>query len=75
MLSKILKRYPLAHVFCCTLYANSSGTRDSDQVYPTKNNNGLYLEDFNDIIRKITVAYGAHLIELSDCGIHWGNLS
>lgn len=75
MLSKILKTYPLAEVFCCTLFANRATARDPDQLYPTVNGNGLYLEDVNDMIRNFTNAYGAHLIELGNCGIHWGNLA
>lgn len=79
MLSKILKKYPLAKVFCCTLFANASTdgnvARDDDGVYPTKNANGLYLEDINAKIRELAIGYGARLIELSCCGIHWGNIS
>lgn len=39
------------------------------------NGNGLYLEDVNDMIRNFTKAYGAHLIELANCGIHFGNIA
>ena len=79
MLSKIIQAYPSAQIYCCTLITNASVNgsvaRDDDGVYPTKNANGLYLEDINAKIRELAQGYGAHIIDLATCGIHWGNIA
>ena len=77
MLSKVLKAYPMAKVFCCTLFpsASTNPERDPDGKYPTKNGDGVYLAEFNDVIKDLCIGYGAHLIDLSTCGITWANIA
>lgn len=74
MLSKVLQTYPLSHVFCCSLLDNCSPVRDQDGVYPTQNPHGVYLEDYNAKIKELALGYGAHFIDLHNCGIHWNNI-
>lgn len=77
MLYKILSNYPSSKIFCCTLLETAHGSYDTggNMVFPTKNNNGAVLSQYNDKIRTITKNLGARVIDLHSCGIHYWNLS
>ena len=80
MLSKILKTYPLAEVFCCTVLEapNQNGYDDTPGVFPTdfKNANSdafTTVHQYNDCIRRIASTFGVKVIEMHQCGIHYFN--
>lgn len=75
MVDKVMRTYPEARVFCCTLLHNGATIRDTDSpgVYPTKNANGTTLEDYNKVIRDVANGLGADIIEVTKCGINFYN--
>ena len=77
MLSKVITKYPKAQVFCCTLLQSGKDSKDMSEpnVYPTKNTLGNTLDEYNDIIRNISIGYGCPVIELGTCGIRFGNFN
>ncbi len=77
MVSKVLKTYPKARVFCCTLLETAHGSYDTGEnaTYPTINNNGTTLSEFNNRIKLIASNLGAGIIDLHTSGIHYWNLA
>ena len=77
MLYKILSKYHSSKVFCCTLLETAHTSYDTGEnaVFPTKNNNGVLLSQYNDRIRSIATNLGARVIDLHSCGIHYWNLT
>ena len=75
MVDKIMKTYPTAKVFCCTLV--NAGYNSKDQVepgvYPTKNNAGVTLDQYNDVIKNVAWGLGCDIIDLHACGITFYN--
>nr|WP_308626247.1 SGNH/GDSL hydrolase family protein [uncultured Eisenbergiella sp.] len=74
MLQKIKILYPNASIYCCTLFARDPGLREPKTNIPV-NRNGNTITDFNKQIRSIATAYGAHIIDVYNCGITYDNLS
>lgn len=75
MVDKIMKTYPHARVFCCTLLLTGKSTKDYDNPgkYPIKNESGVVLEEYNKVIRDVANGLGADVIELTKCGLHFYN--
>lgn len=78
MLSKIMKAYPSAEVFCGTvLEAPAYGTYDNTpNVFPTDFGSGdgyTTVHDYNNAIRNIALAFGANVLEMHSCGITYFN--
>lgn len=72
--SKIMKTYPEAEVFCCTLL-ETSGTYDSTSGWPLNNDNAVKINEYNKKIREIAHLFGAKIIDLHACGITYFNAS
>lgn len=77
MLKKVLSTYPNAKVFCCTLLETAASSYDTGNTgeYPTINNNGVPLSDFNERIKTIATNMGVGIIDLHACGITYWNLN
>lgn len=75
MVSKIMKTYPKARIFCCTIMQSGGSTKDEDQngVYPTKNSSGTTLIEYNNIIKNVANGLGCDIIDMNACGIHFWN--
>ena len=75
MVDKIMKTYPKARVFCCTLVNTGRETKDQVEpnVYPTKNNAGVTLDQYNDVIKNVAWGLGCDIIDLHACGITFHN--
>lgn len=80
MVSKILKTYPKAEVFLCTLPEATIFSRVDDidvGVFPAKfqNKEGTYttLQDYNHNIRHIAEAMGVNILDMHACGITFFN--
>ena len=78
MLSKIMKAYPSAEVFCGTvLEAPAYGTYDNTpNVFPTdfgSDDSYTTVHDYNNAIRNIALAFGANVLEMHSCGITYFN--
>lgn len=71
MLHRLRKNYPLAKIFCCTVPCGNNFGGGFDEV----NGAGIYLAEFNDAIREIATAFGAHVIELATSGLDYWTLS
>lgn len=70
MLDKILRNYPRARVYCCTLAACDRNYVPCD----LENLEGQYLYEFNDAIREIAGMFHCGVIDVSSCGITAYNL-
>lgn len=75
MVDKIMKTYPKAKVFCCTLVNTGYNSKDQVEpgVYPTKNNAGVTLDQYNDVIKNVAWGLGCDIIDLHACGITFHN--
>lgn len=75
MVDKIMKTYPKAKVFCCTLVNTGYNTKDQVEpgVYPTKNNAGVTLDQYNNVIKNVAWGLGCDIIDLHACGITFHN--
>ena len=71
MLDRIMKTYPLAKVYCCSINHEIRSTNN----HPTRNGNGETISTWNDRIHSIANAFGAGFIDHSACGITEYNLS
>ena len=79
MVSKILKTYPHAEVFCGTVletpqsaYDESKGQFPSD--FGTPGTEGYTrVHDYNETIRKIARSFGVNVLEMHQCGINYFN--
>lgn len=72
MLDRIMKTYPLARVYCCTL---NQCERTNPTGFPEVNSNGDSLTDFNNAIRSFANAFGAGIIEHNACGMSYYNMN
>lgn len=70
MLHRLRKNYPLAKIFCCTVPAGNAKGGNENEV----NDAGIYLVEFNDAIREIATAFGAHVVELATSGLDYYTL-
>jgi lysophospholipase L1-like esterase len=81
MVSKILKTYPHAEVFCGTvletpLHNYDSTTNQYPSDFGTIGQAGYTrVHDYNETIRKIARAFGVNVLEMHQCGIHYFNSS
>ena len=71
MLHRLRKNYPLAKIFCCTVPCGDNKGGGYDEF----NGAGYNLVEFNDAIREIATAYGAHIVELATSGLDYWTLS
>lgn len=72
MLYKIRNAYPLAQVFCIT---SLEGRRASgDTTYPIINSHNQTICEVNKAISEIAQIFGANVINLQTCGIHYWNV-
>lgn len=74
MLQKTMAAYPEAQLYLCTLTETDAGDVKDPRSYPSTNENGNVIADFNQIIREIAAAYGLPLIDLHECGITYQNV-
>lgn len=74
MLQKTLAAYPDARIYVCTLTETDAGDVKEPRSYPSTNENGNVIADFNQIITDLAAAYGLPLIDLYHCGITYDNL-
>ena len=65
MLNKIKIEYPLAEIYCCTLFVGGKTTFS----FPVTNKFGDSLEDYNNAIRDVAALFGAKVIDFSTCGL------
>ena len=72
MVSKIMKTYPLARVYCCSLPERKRVSGEKITEYPMVSN-GLTLYDFNDMVKEVCEALGAVYVDLHGCGMTWWN--
>ena len=72
MLDNIMKTYPTAEVWCCTLMQCE---RNSSATFPEINDNGASLVKWNNAIRELCDLFGAKVIDHGSCGITYHNLS
>lgn len=74
---KIMRTYPRARLFCCTLLNAGVNYYDvtNPGVYPSINQNGICLYDFNQAIKQICDALGAEIIDLTKCGFNFHNFT
>ena len=71
MLNKIKTAYPYAELFCATaLICERNGSIGAPEI----NDAGVYLTEFNDIIKNIATAFGAKVLDLYECGITYENM-
>lgn len=71
MLYKIRQVYPKAIVYCMTeLEGRPTAT---DTSYPVENSNGVTIHEVNHTIMEIAHIFGARIIDLNVCGIHYWN--
>ena len=79
MVSKILRTYPHAEVFCGTvletpLHSYDSTTNQYPSDFGTPGEEGYTrVHDYNETIRKIARAFGVNVMEMHQCGIHYFN--
>ena len=77
MVSKILKTYPHAEVFCGTVLETPQHSYDhSKNVYPSDFGSGntyTTVHKYNETIRKIARAFGVNVMEMHQCGINYFN--
>lgn len=71
MLNKIMKMYPKAEVWCCTL-PYCEVTQPSG--FPEINPNGVGLPKFNEAIVQLAKAFGAKIIDHASSGLTYFNL-
>lgn len=71
MLDNIMKNFPLAEIWCCTLMACE---RTGDVGFPEINAVGNTIKEYNDAIREIAEGFGAKIIDHGACGITQYNL-
>lgn len=69
---KAMTAYPDAEVYCCTLLETTS-SYDKASGWPTNNNAGATLQDYNNKIREIAHLMGANIIDLHGCGLNYFN--
>lgn len=79
MVAKIIKAYPKAEVFLCTLLDASRSDYDDDDKgvsFPTAFVSGdsiVTLKDYNDKIRFIAEAFGVNVLDMHACGARHSN--
>ena len=73
MVSKIIREYPNAEVYCCTLLECTLGVIDVDDntAWPVINGNGVSLAQWNDSIKEIAIGFGANVCDIHGCGISY----
>lgn len=72
MLDLIMKNFPLADVYCCTLMqCERTGTKG----FPEINSRGNSIGQWNDGIKKLAHAFGAKIIDHDVCGLTYYNMS
>ena len=73
MLYKIRNTYPNAIVYCVT---SLEGRRVSgDSSYPIINTQGNTLHEVNHVVEEVAHIFGARVIDLQTCGIHYWNVA
>lgn len=72
MLYKLRTTYPAARVYCLT---NLEGRTTTDTVFPILNHNGESIHNVNHAIAEIAHIFGAKVIDLQTCGIHFWNIA
>ena len=73
MLYKIRTTYPTSKVYCITsLEGRAAG---EDYTYPIINSNGDSIHEVNHMITEIAHIFGAKVIDLETCGIHYWNIA
>lgn len=72
MLYKIRTTYPQARVYCIT---NIEGRQTEDQTYPIENDHNQTIHQVNHAITEIAHIFGATVVDLETCGIHYWNVS
>lgn len=73
MLYKIRNNYPNAIVYCVTSLEGRQVSGDTS--YPIINTQGNTLHEVNHTITEIAHIFGAKVIDLQTCGIHYWNVS
>ena len=72
MLYKIRNAYPNAEIYCITNFEGR--TLADDTSFPVLNLNGNSIHEVNHIITEVAHIYGAKVIDLETCGIHYWNV-
>ena len=72
MLDRIMTKYPLAKVYCCTL---NQCERSGSVGFPEINGLGESLTEYNDAIKQLAQAFGATVIDHAACGMTYYNMS
>ena len=71
MLYKVRTAYPLARVYCIT---ELEGRQTTDQTYPIENSFHETIHQVNHAISEIAHIFGATVIDIQTCGIHYWNI-
>lgn len=76
MLQKLAATYPKTQIYFCTLLETNAGDVDDNPgAFPSTNENGNTIADFNAEIATIASAYNYPVIDVHNCGITYDNLS
>lgn len=73
MLYKIRTTYPLARVFCITSLEGRHTAGDTS--YPILNSHNQTIFQMDEAIKNIAHIFGASVIDLTTCGIHYWNVA
>lgn len=72
MLNKIKKTYPNAVIYCCNIIQT---TNYNIKASSAKNNIGITLSQYNNVISNISSHFNVNVINLYGCGINYSNLN
>ena len=73
MLYKLRVAYPNAKIYCIT--AIEGRHANDDTTFPIVNSAGETIYELNEAVTKVARIFGARIIDLQNCGIHFWNVS
>lgn len=73
MISRIRESYPESIIICMTILDDTK--RDKTIGWPSNNSKGVTIEEWNNNIKEVSLAFGCYTIELQDAGINYYNIT